>query len=48
MRVYCEIKPEKFATHVEFVEGSVTPGCVLVHNSLVPPGTVHCFVRFSV
>jgi hypothetical protein len=48
MRVYCEIKSEEFATHAEFVEGSVTPGGVLVHNSLVSPDTVHWCVHFSV
>ena len=48
MRVYCEIKPEKFATRMEFVEGSVTPRGVLVHNSLVSPDTLHCYVRFLV
>lgn len=46
MRVYCEIKPEKFATHMEFVEGNVTPRGILVHNSLVSPDAVHCYVHF--
>jgi hypothetical protein len=48
MRVYCEIKLEIFATHMEFVEGSVTPRGVLVHNSLVSPDTVHFYVHFLV
>jgi hypothetical protein len=48
MRVYCETKPEKFATRMEFVEVSVTPRGVLVHNSSVSPDTVHCYVHFLV
>jgi len=48
MHVYCEIKPEKFATHMEFVEGSITPRGVLAHSSLVSPDTVHCYVHFFV
>ena len=48
MQVYCEIKPEKIASHMEFVEGSITPRGVLVHSSLVSSDTVHCYVHFFV
>jgi len=42
------MKPEIFAIHMEFVEGSVTLRGVLVHNSLVSPDTGHCCVHFLV
>ena len=48
VRVYCEIKPEKFATHMEFTGGSITPRGVLVRNSPVSPDTVRCYVHFLV